>query len=417
MSEHAVQERLGVAEIRARARLLAPRLPAGFDPLDPALSARDFISLGLPPRPDPVAQPSRHRFWAEMLHPLPRFLNPVDVYRALDVGQVRYLMRSSLRPTIGGEGGGSISAATRAIGGRWGTSSNWSGATIAARDGGRFTSVEGRWRVPAAQRPRDASTRPPPPGGVWRQSVWLGLDGTRLASRSLPQVGTSSEIRPLTPAEEAMPDGPAKEALGASYHLWVQWWVRGKFYGQAKVDGFPVAPGDEISAELTVVAPDNVRFLIVNRSATALSGTGVAVTAEWQSGNYEGVVAGKIDQEGEDVLARGDAPVEGRHAVWCVERPHVMPPDDKIPDTLPHQTEQFDMPILAPTVFTHVAAALTLPNGTALDRDLTAARRIRLFDVAGGDRPWMAYRSSPAAPGAEGHGLPFPRTEMRVARG
>ena len=37
--------------------------------------------------------------------------------------------------------------------------------------------------------------------------------------------------------------------------------------------------------------------------------------------------------------------------------------------------------------------------------------------VAGGDRPWMAYRSSPAAPDADGHGLPFPRTEMRVARG
>ena len=325
-------------------------------------------------------------------------------------------MRSSLRPTVGGAGGGSLSGATRAIGGRWGTSSNWSGATIAARDGGRFTAVEGRWRVPAARRPRDAKDLPPPPGGVWRQSVWLGLDGARLASRSLPQVGTSSQIRPLTAAEEAMPDGAAKEALGASCHLWVQWWVRGKFHGQAEVKGFPVAPGDELFASLTVVAPDDVLFVVVNRSATALSGTGVGVTARWQSGKYEGFVAGDIDQEGIKDRERGDAPVEGRHAVWCVERPHVMPPDNKIPFIKPHETVQFDAPILGQTPFTHVAATMTLPNGTALDRDLTAARRIRLFDVSGGDRPWMKYLSSPAAPDADGYDLPFPRTEMLVTR-
>ena len=133
---------------------------------------------------------------------------------------------------------------------RLGSSANWAGALIAAPNGGRYTGVSARWRVP----PADAIRLPPgaapnaapsPAVDSYKASIWIGLDGHRASSGSLPQIGT-------TLALDHKPGDPACIA-GTEFVLktyaWVQWWVKGKDsqpgYIEVPVPGFEVKPGDD----------------------------------------------------------------------------------------------------------------------------------------------------------------------------
>jgi hypothetical protein len=299
---------------------------------------------------------------------------------------------------IAGNTGAGLTGVPAPVRGRWGTSRNWSGAVIAAHDGATFTRVAGSWKVPRAERP-EPCVPDDLPGGVWQQSVWVGLDGYRLASRSLPQVGTASQV------------GPA----GERYYLWVQWWVRGAFFGEIEVKGFPVQAGDEIFVSLDVVAPDNVRFHVVNRRATAAAHDDVQVAIDFAAGRFTGDMQGNLEPSQNDTLQRGMAPVEGRHAVWCVERPSVMPtPEELEAGIKPHETVQYRMPRFHQVVFDEALALMRRPDGGCVTRTLRAARRIRMIDVqvAGAD-PLVFPATTPLPPRSDGS-LPLPPTRLQV---
>jgi|GEM_PF-2625777 len=389
------------ARMRRRDQATLPQ--PGFDIRDSAVADPDTLRrVGLTSRPDPGTNARRYRSWEAAYFPMPRFIHvrPED----LEIQTAFLLAR-------GGAGGGTLSGATAAIGGRWGTSRNWSCAVIAARDGGRFTGIEARWTVPAAARPTGAANAAPP-GGVWKQSVWIGLDGYRLCSRSLPQVGTASLFDPDKADPTSLNHVPN---YAGEHYLWVQWWVRDAFYGEAKVKGFDVAEGDRIRAELEVQPNGNVRFVVTNSGNVATNPQPVAVTIDWAAGSYlgDGGLSGLIVPEGVSTLERGHAPVEGRHAVWCVERPSVMPPSHEIPTTKPHEVESYMLPEFGHVVFTDALAAMTLPDGTVVERDMTAARRIRMIDP---DRTALrvAVATTPQQPAPAGYPLPFARDALPV---
>jgi hypothetical protein len=303
-----------------------------------------------------------------------------------------------LRHGMAGHVGAGLSGVPAPIRGRWGTSRNWSGAVIGARDGGLFTRVAASWKVPRAEGP-DRREPACPPGGVWQQSVWIGLDGYRLASRSLPQIGTVSQYGPR----------------GERYYLWVQWWVRDAFFGEIEVQGFPVAAGDEIFVSLDVVARDNVRFHAINRRATPDAGDDVQVAIDFVAGTFTGDVQGRLRPSANDSLKRGKAPVEGRHAVWCVERPSVMPTAEELAAGIkPHETVQYRMPRFSQVAFDEALALMRLPTGAAVTRDLRAARRIRMIDVEmGGADPRVLPATTPIGPTQDGS-LPLPPGRLQV---
>lgn len=422
MTEDTLLQRLGGNEIAARlarnetvARVAAwdgltlPRPPAGLR--DPGFANPDNLRrLGVTQPPDPAVTPRLARSWDATILPGLRFI-PCSPAKDLEV-------LTAFRMVMGGEAGGSLSGATGAIAGRWGTSRNWSGAVIAARDGGRFSEVHGHWTVPHAAPPPGADLGTPPPGGVWKQSVWIGLDGYRLCSRSLPQVGTASLYDPALHGQPD-PDDPAAIYAGEHY-LWVQWWVRLKMYGECRIKGFKVRAGDRIRAILQEQPNGNVLFNVTNLGNAATNPAPLAVRVDWANGVFSGDngLAGGLVQEGRPELARGDAPVEGRHAVWCVERPGVMPANAKLSqaEADPSLLESYRIPAFGGAVFDLAVAKMTMPDGSAVERDLTAARRLRMIETERGAAPSVAFATTPDEPPPTGFILPFDRDGIAVTQ-
>jgi hypothetical protein len=355
-------------------RIITPvPLPrTGFDArLAADTELRDFR---LPPRPDALRTPRLRAYWDWLFSTPPRFVVP------------EYGATTPVFHATASDSGEGAFTSTGGFGGRWGTSRNWSSAVIAARDGKLFTSAVAEWQVPEAKLPPNigAGAIAALPGGRLQCSAWVGLDGYRLCSRSLPQVGTASLI----------------DAQGVSRHyLWVQWWVRGKFFGEAPIHNFPVAAGDRIGATITVVSPTNVSFFVKNAR------TGMAITVDWASGTYTGDMNGKIKPEN-DPRVRTDAPVEGRHAVFAIERPSVMPPASVLGTIRPDEVESFTLPDFGRGIFAQALAEMRAPDGnpeSAEERDLTAARWLRMIAPAlTRQPPRVHFAAKPRAPAQAG---------------
>jgi hypothetical protein len=82
-----------------------------------------------------------------------------------------------------------------ALGTRYETSPNWSGAYITPKRSRMFTEVHGSWQVPTPSPPVDGKGSPPADGD-YRSSAWIGLDGQRrYLNSSLPQIGTSQFVK------------------------------------------------------------------------------------------------------------------------------------------------------------------------------------------------------------------------------
>ncbi len=361
---------LGTAEM-ARIRRDIPTPPAGFNAR--VASEADLAAYRLPARPDPVVAPRLRALWDRAFAQRRAYVAP----------ELR-LRSAMLHPMLSAQGGG-LSDGAGAFGGRWGSSRNWSGAVIAARDGMVFQRVAADWRVPQAAMPADAQTVLNTPGGLpggsWKASMWIGLDGYRRSSMSLPQIGTTCDVT----------SGGVLRC-----YLWVQWWVRDKFFGEVEVQSFQVNAGDEIIAFMDVVKPDDVGFNITNVT------TGQHVTIAWVSGEIldqpGNTPAGKLPQPPGSVNRRL-TPVEGRHAVWCVERPSVMPTDAQIKAGIrPDQIRKYRLPALPGAGFSG-AAALMRGAGGAMERDLTAARQLRMLMARGDDVVALCGPEAPATGG------------------
>ena len=354
------------------------------------LNDEHLLGLGLPLRPDPTRTPQLYDLWKRML--------PREAF----VAEPRFGRDATVLHRFGAADSG-----LQRVGGRrrWGASRNWSGGVLHARDGKLFTSVAASWKVPAVEG-FTGDTAAALPGGNRQVSVWVGLDGHRGYSRSLPQIGTRSMVTPN-------PDGTVTQ----SYHLWVQWWVRGELFGEVAVQNFPLAKDDEIHVKLDVIGETRVRFTAINRT----QGGGVGLATDWQAGETSPFLDGSMDF-GPDVPLGLDlvrAPVEGRHAVFCVERPSVLDPAaiaqiqaliaaDQIEEArLLKQAviagiQPYGLPAFKSVVFTEALAEMRLPDGdpaTAEERDLLAARQIRLGErLQDGGRPYIQRLATPKAP-------------------
>ena len=309
-------------EVGRRARLLKPGGGLGFLPLpDDRL-----IEFGLPPKPDERADPQSFRLWRRMLS------EPLNLPEAAFGFQARARHRF-LRagPPAGADGG--LAHGTPRTGG----SRNWSGALILARNGLRFTSVWGNWRVPTPRMPEGAHPSKPPPGNQYQCSTWIGLDGHRRHSTSLPQVGT-------THALVLGADGVWRQHLSA----WHQWWIRGQNFPFVTLEGFALEPEDEVIATLTVVHPTRVHFTIKNQTK------GDLVPISWNADSPA-------------------APVEGSAAEWIVERPTDL--DD--------EAILYELPDYGSVTFTNCVAAMG-----GLPRTLEAARLVRMHNPS--RDPWRS---------------------------
>lgn len=338
------------AEVRARLRVLGPVgddeppvVPPRFNPQ--RASPAELERYGLPARPDAEREPLLLRQWLRLMQPDMIYVRP-----AFEDLNFNVLVRSGVRKSDNtAEAGHGVWAPTR-----WGTSLNWSGAVAAAADDTRFDRIAGSWVVPGAAEPTGGSARHPTPDGSFRCSNWIGLDGYRGWSRGLPQVGTASIFEP----------DPNTGVVGARCYAWVQWWVRGKHYGDVQLP-FPVAPGDLIHAWLEVRPKRGEVAFRLTRERTGEATRHVGVL--WAAGRLE--VDGKLKGSGEE-FDRSLCPVEGVHAVWCVERPASLP-------TATRPSKLYVLPRFGSAAFDAVVARASGPGGSR-ERDLEGARLIRM---------------------------------------
>lgn len=270
------------------------------------------------------------------------------------------------RPGFCGEApGASNSGAAAGFGpSRWGSSLNWSGAVLHGRDGQRFVAAAARWRVPGGERPAESRLqgRPEPDMPLhlaalaegkplpdsWRCSVWVGLDGHRLSSLSLPQIGTTTIVE----AKDGVPR--------ARTYAWAQWWVRGRMYGERRFADFDLQAGDRVTAFLMMLSRDRVLLRILNERTRRVG------SAIWQSGEVgPDRNIGPVQR-----IHHQPAPAEGAAAVFVVERPTVMFSDALYP-----------LPDFGQVVFERCVAGLRGPAEPDRARlvDLAGARLLRMM--------------------------------------
>lgn len=275
-------------------------------------------------------------------------------------------------------------------GGAWGGSRtsgspNWSGAVLCAA-GGRFTGLSARWRLPALANirlPPGADAHAPPSSTVtsYKASVWIGLDGHRACSPSLPQTGTTIALHydPEKKIEGATPlDGTdyVVEIYG-----WTQWWVRGKGgqdgYVEVKIPGFPLSPGEEVACWLSMPDPDDA-FMRIARESDA--------------GFWQTLWTDKPDGLGfAKLVDRTQERVAGSAACFVVERPAVHrgpPPQGAGAPAVPEQHELYALPDFGRITMTDCWALERPLDGAGIVgarmRDLSTRRLIRLQEIRPG---------------------------------
>lgn len=274
---------------------------------------------GLPPRPDPVTEPTLFSLWQAMVA---RPCAPVlpDIASS-DQDRVDY-PRNGHRPVVTGSGLGR----GHVMGSR-----NWSGALVAPGGAGRLTTVGASWTVPdVAPDPAFA-----PLDDVWRCSIWAGLDGHFAFAQSMPQLGTESSVAT---------DGVQR------HRAWIQWWVPDTDTRPHYIDNLPVVAGAEIGCYLWVTAPDQVGLMLRRLDDPAIPPVRLFLRAPV-------------------ILPGQRARVLGTTAEWVLERPMQV-----------GSTALYPLPRFAPVTLRRAATNARGPATAAGARDaLIGARLIRMF--------------------------------------
>ncbi|MCU4181636.1 G1 family glutamic endopeptidase [Bosea sp. BH3] len=130
------------------------------------------------------------------------------------------------------------------------TSRNWSGAVISSPYRGQpFDFMIGIWKVPDFRAPAHGVA------GEYACSTWIGFDGHRRNSRSLPQLGTVQEI------EEDVAGNVTKRV-----RAWWQWWHPADTTGPNYDDFSDFCPGikERVIAALFVIPTIGVLMKMAN---------------------------------------------------------------------------------------------------------------------------------------------------------
>lgn len=199
----------------------------GYDP--DALSPKDSLLLGLPPRPD-REDPSFELWHALASARTVQGADPIEPSIAPDPPRTGY-NRLGLK-------------------GHLETSRNWSGAVISSPYRSRpFDFLIGTWKVPDFQLPAQGTEN------EYACSTWIGFDGHRRNSKSLPQLGTVQHI-----------DERSAGNYTKSIRAWWQWWHKDDKRGphEYATSAFPIAVGQKIIASLFVIPKVGVLMNMVN---------------------------------------------------------------------------------------------------------------------------------------------------------
>jgi Peptidase A4 family len=288
-----------------------------FDPLQ--ATSEELNRFGLLSRPDPLLEPRGFRFWESF------YRKPVTIVRA----QVAIRIARLVRPLPVQAFAASV-ASTRELDSR-----NWAGGIVPARGGRRFVRVSAQWRAPLIGPGAFAVNAPLP----WQCSAWIGLDGARDWSRSLPQMGTVHR----------MPRDGSAAATDASHAFWIQWWLRDAASQEVDLAVPKVTGGDIVTCHLEVLDPVTVRCAFKNEASNE---------------------TGSVDMTTTGVPGKALISVDGATAEWVVEQP-----ED------PVSRKPFPMPDFGSVRFNQCSTTLAGPPGSGPPRDLvpTSPRLLRFF--------------------------------------
>lgn len=251
----------------ARRLFVMPKRPETFDALKARAAELEFF--GLPPQPDKRHEVA-YRLWEQLVttRPVPDELL-IDI---LPAALVDHRITVNQLTTTGHQQ----------------TSANWSGATVAADVERPFGQVYGRWEIPEIALPDDAAE-----GDEYACSIWIGLDGAKATSWSMPQAGTTVSVKLHNGAPEY------------DCYAWFQWWIRFEQRPPVKIPSIPVHKGDVMIFALNVLGPSLVGISVSN------------VTQDLEFNQ-------KIDAPEISIPLPGytiSKPVEARTAEWIAERP------------------------------------------------------------------------------------------------
>jgi hypothetical protein len=240
--------------------IVAP--PAEFDPI--TASDEDLQYHGFPPRPNPYTEPKGYASWE----------------RAIKASQTRVTPTLEQTGIFHGPAQTKGKTAAPAAGSNTGSTSsyNWSGyvafSGASSYSSASYYYIVSDYIIPPARQAFGACT------GSWDySSSWAGIDGW--GSGDVLQAGSESD---------AYCSGGS---TGQYYSAWYEWYP----YGEVRIGGFPVAPGDEIFVEVWHTSQTQGYAYLVNFNNN--QATEIGFTAP--SGTY----------------------LVGNSAEWVVERPSV----------------------------------------------------------------------------------------------
>ena len=270
---------------------------------------------------------------------------------------------------------------------RWGSSLNWSGAILAARDGKAFRAVATRFVVPHPAVPEGA---PPPQAltgraNAYSASIWVGLDGHRTATPSLPQAG----IAVGRVFDKAL--GQERDEV----YAWAQWWTSGNLDGEARFKDFVVRPDDLVTVWVSLEADGAAYFRIRNetRDTDAISCWSPAAAPA------PGDAPDPLQDDGPHMLAISARPaVHGSAASFVVERPMALVPPEEFAKT-DQRDLLYPMPAFGSATFQDCCAVMGSPGfeDSSCLRDLSGRRLIRMFRQV--PEPWRTMvQSTPRGP-------------------
>jgi Peptidase A4 family len=132
----------------------------------------------------------------------------------------------------------------------------WSGG--GTRGGGPWTGIIGYWDIPTVSKPSEPQGTEP--GGGWKSSSWLGLDGfdIGIVSDDVLQAGIEQYVAP---------NGQA------SYVAWFEWYAPAQsgspgYIYQTNITNFPVAPGQQMYCSVSYVNNNTAGSIYLANEAT-----------------------------------------------------------------------------------------------------------------------------------------------------
>jgi len=243
--------------------------PAGFDPI--AASDQDLAYHGFPPRPNQNTEPKAYATWvkamkASKVRVAPNLQQTSVFHGPVKPGKIANPTAVESNPLL----------ATQASNTNY--SSNWSGyvdfSGATSYGSSSFYYLVNHYVVPVAEQAFGACT-----GGWDWGSAWNGIDGW--GSPDVLQAGIEFD---------AYCSGSTRSAY---YSAWYEWYP----YGEVRISGLPIAPGDDLFVEVWHTSSTQGYAYMVNYNTN--QSVEVGFTA------YPGY------------------PLVGNSAEWVVERPTV----------------------------------------------------------------------------------------------